>query len=400
MIAYTLTNNSITVVLKNKVYTVNNGQPQWNQVLDAIRNNDEKQLANVLSIASSIASFTEGNVTVKDNLVLYRDKELDNYVVEKVLEFARNKLPLQPILRFINNLMKNPSRRAVQELYKFLEHKNMPITPDGNFLAYKGVQADYYSKTAGSIVVIKGKVQDGKIYNGIGEEIEVERNSVCDDKMQGCSAGLHAGSVAYATDFGKGGRVVLVEINPADVVSVPEDCSCQKLRTCKYKVVGEYEVPLNDNYHNAFGKEDWNDDCEEDFGEDSDEESFFEEEQCRCPFCEEQENIEELFHNETIKTEKDAINEAFDKAFPSLKNSGVKVEKPDVKAELEKLLASVEADVKNKFVDTATALREFAEKINATAPANVPTPVEQAKKTVQSALEVLRDALDDRLKKK
>jgi hypothetical protein len=262
-----LTNNSITVVLNNKVYTVSNGQPQWESVLDAIRNNDEKKLHDVLSVANTIVSFTEGNVTVKDNQVFYRNVPLDNYVVEKVLDFAKNKLPLQPILRFINNLMKNPSRRAVQELYKFLEHKNMPITPDGNFLAYKGVQSDYFSRTAGTTIVIEGKVVDGKIYNGIGQVIEVERNSVCDDKNMGCSSGLHAGSVEYATDFGRGGRVVIVEINPADVVSVPDDCNCQKLRTCRYKVVAEYEVPLDHNYNNSYSDENWNDDyddCDDD----------------------------------------------------------------------------------------------------------------------------------------
>jgi hypothetical protein len=35
-----------------------------------------------------------------------------------------------------------------------------------------------------------------------------------------------------------------VEINPADVVSIPTDCNFQKLRTCKYKVVAEHELPL------------------------------------------------------------------------------------------------------------------------------------------------------------
>ena len=106
MIAYTLTNNSITVVLDNKVHTVSNGQSHWEPVLDAIRNNDKAKLHAVLSVANTIVTFTEGNVTVKDNQVFYRNVPLDNYVVDKVLEFSKNKLPLQPILRFINNLMK------------------------------------------------------------------------------------------------------------------------------------------------------------------------------------------------------------------------------------------------------------------------------------------------------
>ena len=382
MIAYTLTNNSITVVLNNKVYTVSNGQPQWESVLEAIRNNDEVQLHAVLSVANTITSFTEGNVTVKDNQVFYRNVPLDNYVVEKVLEFAKNKLPLQPILRFINNLMKNPSRRAVQELYKFLENKNMPITPDGNFLAYKGIQSDYFSKTAGNIIVIKGKVVDGKIYNGIGHEIEVERNGVCDDKNLGCSSGLHAGSVQYATDFGRGGKVVIVEINPADVVSVPDDCSCQKLRACAYKVVGEYEVPLDHNYNNSYANEDWISDdddgdgefgtCgygDEEFGDDGSQE------QCPCPDCSQNSQFDSLF-NTNVPT------------YVTQSNS-----QPNLQDEIKRLIESTNEDIKKKLDETSNILRSYSEKINipSTPPAST---AQQLKITAKTAIDQLRDALE------
>ena len=39
---------------------------------------------------------------------------------------------------------------------------------------------------------------------------------------------------------------MVVEINPADVVSVPNDCDCQKLRTCKYKVAALFERKLEE----------------------------------------------------------------------------------------------------------------------------------------------------------
>ena len=387
MIAYTLTNNSITVVLNNKVYTVSNGQPQWEPVLEAIRNNDEVQLHAVLSVANTITSFTEGNVTVKDNQVFYRNVPLDNYVVEKVLEFAKNKLPLQPILRFINNLMKNPSRRAVQELYKFLENKNMPITPDGNFLAYKGIQSDYFSKTAGNIIVIKGKVVDGKIYNGIGHEIEVERNGVCDDKNLGCSSGLHAGSVQYATDFGRGGKVVIVEINPADVVSVPDDCSCQKLRACAYKVVGEYEVPLDHNYNNSYANEDWisdDDDGDGEFGtcgygdEEFGDEEFGDDgsqEQCPCPDCSQNSQFDSLF-NTNVPT------------YVTQSNS-----QPNLQDEIKRLIESTNEDIKKKLDETSNILRSYSEKINtsSTPPAST---AQQLKITAKTAIDQLRDALE------
>ena len=114
------------------------------------------------------------------------------------------------------------------------------------------MQNDYYSIRAGNITLLKGIVRDGNIYNAPGQEIVAKRNEVCDDKELGCEAGLHAGSVEYATDYASGRKVVIVEIDPANVVSIPTDCNCQKLRTCAYKVVGELPVEkkagLGDDY--------------------------------------------------------------------------------------------------------------------------------------------------------
>jgi hypothetical protein len=71
------------------------------------------------------------------------------------------------------------------------------------------------------------------------------RNKVDDNKEVGCSYGFHAGTLEYASDFASDfDKLVLVEIDPADVVSIPTDCNFQKLRTCRYKVVAEYEKPL------------------------------------------------------------------------------------------------------------------------------------------------------------
>jgi hypothetical protein len=59
--------------------------------------------------------------------------------------------------------------------------------------------------------------------------------------------------------------MVLVEIDPADVVSIPTDCEFQKLRTCRYKVVAECERPLDELvYESRFSTEN-DDDVEEEW---------------------------------------------------------------------------------------------------------------------------------------
>lgn len=260
MISISQSTNSVTIIISNPVtltyeghYTVNRDQTHYELVMEAIRNNDESAIKNLCNISKTIVTYTEGKVRVENGHVYYGDVLVEGIIVDRILGFIKEKLPIQPVLRFINKLMENPSSRAVNELYKFLEHRNMPIGPNGTFFAYKGVQKDYFSKTSGNIEVLQGIVVNGKILNAVGQQIEVKRNQVCDNKDIGCSKGLHAGSLKYACEFGSDGKVVIVEIDPKDVVSIPTDCDCQKLRACAYKVVGEFEgVPLSDNYCNAY----------------------------------------------------------------------------------------------------------------------------------------------------
>ena len=85
-------------------------------------------------------------------------------------------------------------------------------------------------------------------------------DSVCDDASVGCSDGFHAGSLDYAEGFGRGGNLMIVEINPADVVSVPNDSDCQKLRTCKYKVVSLFKRKLVEPLCDEYGEYDSHED--------------------------------------------------------------------------------------------------------------------------------------------
>jgi hypothetical protein len=77
--------------------------------------------------------------------------------------------------------------------------------------------------------------------NSVGEIVEMERNEVDDNKDRTCSTGLHFCSQDYLNHFG-GERVVIVKINPRDVVSIPSDYNDSKGRACRYEVVGELGV--------------------------------------------------------------------------------------------------------------------------------------------------------------
>lgn len=238
-IPYIITNNSITVVIDGRSHTLTDGHPSYNRVKECIINRQFDKIASLIDIPANIVKFSSGKITVENGAVKYNNKVIDNYVSQKILQFMRENLPFEPLAKFLDKLMDNPSRRAVLELYKFLEHKAMPITPNGNFLAYKSVKKDYTDHYS------------GQFDNSIGRVLEMSRREVCDDANIGCSYGFHAGSFEYAKSFGSDSRLMIVEISPADVVSIPNDSDHQKLRTCKYTVISEcadYQR-LTDSYH-------------------------------------------------------------------------------------------------------------------------------------------------------
>jgi hypothetical protein len=67
------------------------------------------------------------------------------------------------------------------------------------------------------------------------------RNMVNDNPNKTCSVGLHFASLEYIRGFHGGNPIVLVEIDPADVVSIPVDYNNQKGRCCKYKVIAIHD---------------------------------------------------------------------------------------------------------------------------------------------------------------
>ena len=97
--------------------------------------------------------------------------------------------------------------------------------------------------------------------NNVGDSPTMPRHQVDDNCQSHCSHGLHAGTISYATGYKSfGDKIVLVKINPMNVVSIPTDFECQKLRTCSYDVIGEYESDLDDSYDSRYAPVDEDDD--------------------------------------------------------------------------------------------------------------------------------------------
>ena len=254
------TDGFLTVVVDGKQHTILASNPLFASAVSAFQIKDLDALMLALDPSRKFLNLYAKyeQIEVKDGSVFVDGDVIQSVVADRIINFLADGVDCLPIFKFITRLQLNPSKRAVDELYTFLEHKHLPLTETGTFLAYKAVRNDFTDK------------HTGKFFNGVGEVLSMPRNKVDDDKNVGCSYGFHAGTLRYASEFACGSdKMVLVEIDPADVVSIPTDCQFQKLRTARYKVVAEYERPLDEHvYESRFSTEN-DDDVDDEWDDDS-----------------------------------------------------------------------------------------------------------------------------------
>ena len=229
MFAYIIQGTNIIIALDGASHTVTTSHIAYDKIKEAIKVNDVPEIRDLINPKQVVINYASGNVEIKGSEFLWKGRPMHNALSTKMIEMLKEGFPIDPLVAFMHNLAKNPSKRAVDELYGFLEKGALPITPDGYFLAYKKVRANYMD------------CHTGTISNHVGAVVEMERNEVDDNKDRTCSAGLHFCSQEYLKSFG-GERTMILKINPADVVSIPSDYNLTKGRTCRYEVIGELDA--------------------------------------------------------------------------------------------------------------------------------------------------------------
>ena len=235
--------NKVTIVIDSEIFNISvekDGKEKYQKVIDMIKAKcSTEELYLVVSIKKQVETFSNGVVTIKDGKVHLKDKCIEStYVGTKLLELHAAGFDCQPLMKFIDNLYQNTSYRSVTLLYKFLEDFNMPITPDGCFLAYKKVGPDFKD------------LYTGTMDNSVGAIVSMDRNEIDDDPNSLCSAGLHFCAFSYISQYAQDATnsvVVILKINPKDVVSIPTDYDGAKGRCCKYEVVSVNKTLLENN---------------------------------------------------------------------------------------------------------------------------------------------------------
>lgn len=264
---YLIQGSNITVVIGTTPHTVSKNHIAYNKLVAAIKTGDWETVQDIIEPKQVVLNFGQGNVSIQGDKIFWKGREMHNALTKRMVAMIQEDFPVEPLVAFMENLMENPSKRAVTELYGFLEKNTLPITSDGCFLAYKKVRQDYLDVHSGTVLnkpaaymtdedratleeaVGKNSEVAVEVVDGV-TVVSMERNLVDDDQNRTCSVGLHFCSRDYLNHFG-GERIVILKINPRDVVSIPNDYNDSKGRACRYEIVDEID---KDKADDAFAK--------------------------------------------------------------------------------------------------------------------------------------------------
>lgn len=234
-IPYNLTDKTLTIIIDGAPQSVDRNSHVVAELREILAEDspDLDRLRLLLSPAKALAEKLDGSgVQVVGNTVTYKGHRIASHLEARLIDIASWGLDVTPWKRFVERVFANPLESARLELNLFLENADLPITPDGCFLAYKRVSGDYKD------------LHSHTFDNSVGTVVSMPRSEVDTDRYRTCSRGLHFCAQGYLRSFGSGGdnRIVIVKIDPADVVSIPSDYSNMKGRTWRYEVVGEIEL--------------------------------------------------------------------------------------------------------------------------------------------------------------
>jgi len=244
-IKYVANEKSITIYAPNgEIYSASKNHKNFVEIKKMIQ---LKKIKEAILLISAVAKISEKTIEINklsgDLQVVIRDKKLYKFsksskaepelisgnFADFIIDMVTTGRDTSSQLLFLSKMVSNNmDTSSVDGLYKFLKNARIPINKDGNILTYKVITSNYKD------------CHTKKIDNSIGITVTMERSQVTFDPRISCASGLHVCSYSYISSFrGGSDRLVICEVEPQDVVSVPVDYNFAKMRCCRYKVVEE-----------------------------------------------------------------------------------------------------------------------------------------------------------------
>lgn len=218
----------INIFVDGKSYTAGRDHEAFEKAAKLCIDGDIKGALALINVAKGITSYMRDSIKIDRNVLTYKGLVIESGVTKRIISAMYEGKPFEYLINFLEKLLLNPSYRAVKELYGFIEHADLEISPEGDVIAYKRVKSDYKD------------FYTGKFDNSVGLTLKMERFMVNEDSKQTCSDGFHVAAKSYIPHYHGGeGRVLRCLVNPRDFVSIPVDYNNAKARVCQYTVLDD-----------------------------------------------------------------------------------------------------------------------------------------------------------------
>lgn len=227
-----MSNFDVVLITDTGVRTVGLDHPFYVEICRALKEGKDDEVLGFVDAKHKIAEKFEKistDVTVteapteKGYDVTIDGMKITGRIAELITNFKKLNLPFKALVNFWKKLQKNPNDTGRESMIAFLSANNVPLLPNGNFLAYKGVFRTEDSKKFTAS-------HDRSFVYTLGQPATLERENCTVDIHNACGPGLHVGGFDHANTYGD--TIIDCEVDPADVVSVPTAEQC-KLRACK-----------------------------------------------------------------------------------------------------------------------------------------------------------------------
>ena len=243
---------TLTIFLDGMIYHFDVNDEKSKRLLSEIKNNISDEELRKMIVFDDFKEYCRPMEDKKDGVVITEDtilidgEEISTPLANQIRRHYNEGISIEPIINFIRKVRLNPSYRIRNQLWNFIEASQnsggFTLAEDGDILAYKKVSKDYKD------------IYTGKFDNSVGSVVEMERRNVDDDPNNTCSAGLHFCAYSYLSHYGSKSKntdkIMLVKVNPKDVVSIPTDYGYAKARCCRYEVIQEvHDIITSGVYH-------------------------------------------------------------------------------------------------------------------------------------------------------
>ena len=236
MNAYILTPAGASGMIDMKPFNVDRSHQNFDAILEALKAEEWHRIHDLINVTKQIATAINAvggstsdriQICADAGVILFDGHEIRNTLVDRIIKMLADGFNVKPMCQFLENCM-DLRKEVADRIFDWIEAGCMPITEDGCFLAFKRVRDDYMS------------FYDGETMNAVGSWVRLPRSMCDDDQHNTCSKGLHFCSQGYLPSYhGGAGRILVLKVNPKDVVAIPYEYGTAKGRACAYEVVTE-----------------------------------------------------------------------------------------------------------------------------------------------------------------